>query len=85
MIAARRGNVVRGKRIKVSWEEQSLRREGGMEIGERGCTSGRRGRDKEGDRDWKRGRRRGTLCSLQYETGRDNLLTVLLCYQQKRQ
>lgn len=36
MIAARRVNVGRGKRIKVSWEEQSLRREGGMEIGERG-------------------------------------------------
>ena len=29
MIAVRRGNVGRGKRIKVSWE-------GGMEIGERG-------------------------------------------------
>ena len=25
----------RGKRIKVSWQEQPLRREGGMEIGER--------------------------------------------------
>ena len=35
MVAVRRGNVGRGKRIKVSWEEQSLRREGGMEIGER--------------------------------------------------
>ena len=35
MIAARRGNVGRGKRIKVSWQEQPLRREGGMEIGER--------------------------------------------------
>ena len=47
----------RGKRIKVSWEEQPLRQEGGMEIGKRGCTSGRRGRDKEGDGDWKRGKR----------------------------
>ena len=36
MIAARRVNVDWGKRIKVSWEEQSLRREGGMERGERG-------------------------------------------------
>ena len=35
MVAVRRGNVGRGKRIKVSWEEQPLRREGGMEIGER--------------------------------------------------
>ena len=41
------------------------------------------GIEKEGDGDWKRGRRRRTTCSLQSETGRDNLLTVLLCYQQK--
>ena len=27
-----------------------------MERGVRGCTSGRRGREKEGDGDWKRGR-----------------------------
>lgn len=31
MIAARRVNMDWGKRIKVSWEEQPLRREGGME------------------------------------------------------
>ena len=36
MIAVRRGNVGRGKRIKVSWQEQSLRWEGWMEKGERG-------------------------------------------------
>ncbi|MCF2654825.1 hypothetical protein I6E46_07720 [Prevotella loescheii] len=38
---------------------------------------------KEGEEDWKRGRKGQTTCSLQSETGRDNLLTVLLCYQQK--
>lgn len=36
MIAARRVNVSRGKRIKGSWQEQPLRRKGGMEKGERG-------------------------------------------------
>ena len=36
MIAARRGNLGRGKRIKVNWEGGTLRREGGMERGERG-------------------------------------------------
>ena len=36
MIAVRRGNVGRGKRIKVSWEGGTQRREGGMEKGERG-------------------------------------------------
>ena len=38
---------------------------------------------KEGDRVWKRGRRSRATGSLQSETGRYNLLTVLLCYQQK--
>ena len=91
MIAARRGNVGRGKRIKVSWQEQPLRREGGMEIGEREDDrvggeeekKSKAGIGREGDGVRKRGRKGRPTCSLQSETGRDNLLTVLLCYQQK--
>ena len=72
-------------------EEEEKKRETG--IGKEGEEEGKRERQglekretgivKEEVGDWKRGRKGRTTCSLQSETGRDNLLTVLLCYQQK--
>ena len=61
----------------TEWEERKRKR------GRRGLEKRETGIGKEGNEDWKRGRRSRTTCSLQSETGRDNLLTVLLCYQQK--
>ena len=71
--------------------EEEIKRETG--IGKEGEEEGKRERQglekretgivKEEVGDWKRGRKGRTTCSLQSETGRDNLLTVLLCYQQK--
>ena len=64
---------------KEGWKrERGDERVGGGEEKKRETGIG-----KEGNGDWKRGRKGRTSCSLQSETGRDNLLTVLLCYQQK--
>ena len=69
--AAETGRMDGNRRERMTeWEEEKRKRV-------------RRGLDKEEVGDWKRGRRRRATGSLQSETGRDNLLTVLLCYQQK--
>ena len=67
----------KGREGMNEWEEEKRKR------GSRGLEKREKKREKEKDGDWKRGRRSRTSCSLQSETGRDNLLTVLLCYQQK--
>lgn len=67
----------KGREGMNEWEERKRKR------GRRGLEKREKKREKEKDGDWKRGRRSRTSCSLQSETGRDNLLTVLLCYQQK--
>ena len=67
----------KGREGMNEWEEEKRKR------GRQGLEKREKKREKEKDGDWKRGRRRRTSCSLQSETGRDNLLTVLLCYQQK--
>lgn len=67
----------KGREGMNEWEEEKRKRV------RRGLEERETGIEKEGNRDWKRGRRSRTSCSLQSETGRDNLLTVLLCYQQK--
>ena len=68
---------------RVGGEEEKKRETGFGKEGEEAGKKRKTGIGKEGDRDWKRGRKGRTTCSLQSETGRDNLLTVLLCYQQK--
>ena len=75
-----------------AWEERKRKR-GRQGLEKREKKQGKRGRrglekretgiGKEGNGDWKRGRKGRTSCSLQSETRRENLLTVLLCYQQK--
>ena len=67
----------KGREGMNEWEEEKRKR------GRQGLEKREKKREKEKDGDWKRGRRSRTSCSLQSETGRDNLLTVLLCYQQK--
>ena len=67
----------KGTEGMTEWEEEKRKRVS------RGLEKREKKREKEKDRDWKRGRRRRATDSLQSETGRDNLLTVLLCYQQK--
>ena len=67
----------KGREGMNEWEERKRKR------GRRGLDKREKKREKEKDGDWKRGRKGRTSCSLQSETGRDNLLTVLLCYQQK--
>ena len=67
----------KGREGMNEWEERKRKR------GRRGFEKRKKKREKEKDGDWKRGRKGRTSCSLQSETGRDNLLTVLLCYQQK--
>lgn len=67
----------KGREGMNEWEERKRKR------GRRGLEKRKKKREKEKDGDWKRGRKGRTSCSLQSETGRDNLLTVLLCYQQK--
>ena len=76
--AAETGRMDGNRRERMTeWEEDKRKR------GRRGLEKRETGFGKEGNGDWKRGRRRRATCSLQSETGRDNLLTVLLCYQQK--
>ena len=67
----------KGSEGMTEWEERKGKR------GKQGLEKRKKKREKEKDGDWKRGRKGRTTCSLQSETGRDNLLTVLLCYQQK--
>ena len=67
----------KGREGMNEWEEEKRKR------GRQGLEKREKKREKEKDGDWKRGRRRRATGSLQSETGRDNLLTVLLCYQQK--
>ena len=68
---------------RVGGGEEKKRKSGIGKEGEEDGKKRKAGIRKEGDGDWKKGRRSRTSCSLQSETGRDNLLTVLLCYQQK--
>ena len=75
---AKTGRMDGNRRERMTeWEEEKRKR------GRQGLEKREKKREKEKDGDWKRGRRSRTSCSLQSETGRDNLLTVLLCYQQK--
>ena len=67
----------KGREGMNAWEERQGKR------GRRGLEKRETGIGKEGNGDWKRGRKGRTSCSLQSETRRENLLTVLLCYQQK--
>ena len=67
----------KGREGMNEWEKRKRKR------GRRGLEKREKGIEKEEDGDWIRGRRRRATDSLQSETGRDNLLTVLLCYQQK--
>ena len=67
----------KGREGMNEWEEEKRK------IVRRGLEKREKKKEKEEDGDWKRGRRSRTSCSLQSETGRVNLLTVLLCYQQK--
>ena len=71
---------------KDGWKrERGDERVGGEEEIKRETGIGKEGDEKRKEEVgvWKRGRKGRTTCSLQSETGRDNLLTVLLCYQQK--
>ena len=75
---AKTGRMDGNRRERMTeWEERKGKR------GKQGLEKRKKRKEKEEDGDWKRGRRRRTTGSLQSETGRDNLLTVLLCYQQK--
>ncbi|MDY3741974.1 MAG: hypothetical protein SOZ94_03625 [Prevotella sp.] len=67
----------KGREGMNEWEKRKRKR------GRRGLEKRKTGIGKEEVGDWKRGRGRRATGSLQSETGRDNLLTVLLCYQQK--
>ena len=67
----------KGREGMNEWEEEKRKR------GSRGLEKRETGIEKEGEEDWKRGGKGRKSCSLQSETGRDNLLSVLLCYQQK--
>ena len=83
MWAGERESKSAGKEGRKDGKEGWKRERGDERVGGEEGKKRKAGIRKEGNGDWKRGRKGRTTCSLQSETGRDNLLTVLLCYQQK--
>ena len=83
MWAGERESRAAGKNSRKDGKDGWKRERGDERVGGGEEKKRETGIGKEGNGDWKRGRKGRTSCSLQSETGRDNLLTVLLCYQQK--
>ena len=83
MWAGERESKSAGKEGRKDGKDGWKRERGDERVGGGEEKKSKAGIRKEGNGDWKRGRKGRTTCSLQSETGRDNLLTVLLCYQQK--
>ena len=83
MWAGERESKSAGKEGRKDGKDGWKRERGDERVGGGEEKKSKAGIRKEGNGDWKRGRRRRATGSLQSETGRDNLLTVLLCYQQK--
>ena len=83
MWAGERESKSAGKEGRKEGKEGWKRERGDERVGGEEEKKSKAGIGREGDGVRKRGRKGRTTCSLQSETGRDNLLTVLLCYQQK--